>query len=79
MLTIGMDTEADAVYVEFEPGAAGYAKELDDYRIVDYSANPGRPIGVSLHNVSHGVKMEGLPERERLESILRGLGVETMP
>jgi uncharacterized protein YuzE len=75
MLTIGRDNQADAVFIEFESGTAGYAEQLDDDRIVDYSANPGRPIGVSLHNVSQGVLLEGLPESDLVEQLLRGLGV----
>ena len=76
MLTIGFDKELDSVFIEFESGTAGYAEELDDDRIVDYSLNPGEPIGVCLHNVSDGVKLEGLPQPERVRSILNGLGVE---
>ena len=77
MLKIGMDEELDVVFIEFESGIAGYAKELDDDRIVDYSSNPGKPIGVSLHNVSKGVRLEGLPQPEKVQSILEGLGVPT--
>ncbi len=78
MLSIFMDSEVDAVAIEFEPGVAGYAKKLDDYRIVDYSKNPGRPIGVSLHKVSNGVKIEGLPEADLVRGILQSLGVQTI-
>ena len=75
MLTVGRDEQADAVFIEFEGGPAGYAEELDEDRIVDYSANPGRAIGVSLHNVSRGVLLDGLPERDLVERLLKGLGV----
>ena len=75
MITIGMDKNIDAVFIEFCSGVAGYAEELDDDRIVDYSANPGTPIGVSLHNVSKGVIVEGLPQPEMVSKILTGLGV----
>lgn len=53
-------------------------KELDDDRIVDYSLNPGKPVGVSLHAVSEGVKLEGLPQPEKVRSILGGLGVRVV-
>ncbi len=75
MLTVYMDERVDAVAIEFEPGVAGYTERLDDSRIVDFSNNPGRPIGVSLHKVSRGVKLEGLPQPERVKRILQGLGV----
>ena len=75
MLTIGMDKALDSVFIEFEAGTAGYSEELDDNRIVDYSLNPGKPIGVCLHNVSDGVKLEGLPNPEQVAMILQALGV----
>ncbi len=53
-------------------------KELDDDRIVDYSLNPGKPVGVSLHTVSEGVKLKGLPQPEKVRSILGGLGVRVV-
>ncbi len=76
MLKIGMDGALDSVFIEFEAGTAGYSVELDDYRVVDYSLNPGKPIGVCLHNVSDGVKLEGLPYPDQVSKILQGLGVE---
>ena len=76
MLTIGFDKDLDSVFIEFESGKAGYAEELDDDRIVDYSLNAEQPIGLCLHNVSDGVKLEGLPHPDRVRSILNGLGVE---
>ena len=79
MLKIGMDETIDAAYIEFVSDKAGYAKELDDDRIVDYSANPGEPIGVSLHNVSEGVKLDGLPQQDKIRKILSGLGISTRP
>ena len=78
MLKVGMDEKLDSVFIEFESGTAGYAEELDDYRIVDYSLNPGKPIGVCLHNVSEGVKIEGLPRPDLVRNILNGLGVATV-
>ena len=75
MLTVGFDPKLDSIFIEFEPGTAGYSEELDDDRIVDYSLNPGHPIGVSLHNVSEGVKLEGLPREEDVRSILTGFKI----
>ncbi len=66
----------NSVLIEFESGTAGYAEELDADRIIDYSLNPGKPIGVCLHNVDQGVKIEGLPRPEEVRKILAGLGVE---
>ena len=77
MITIMKNDEIDSVLIEFESGTAGYAEELDEDRIVDYSLNPGSPIGVSLHNVSQGVNLDGLPNVEMVKNILHGLGVST--
>ena len=74
-----MDEQTDSVLIEFESGTADYAEELDDRRIVDYSTNPGHPIGVSLHNVSEGVMIEGLPRSEQVAKILKSLDVPIRP
>ena len=76
MLMVGMDKERQSVFIEFESDTAGYAVELDDDRIVDYSLNPGTPIGVCLHNVSAGVKLEGLPRPQEIRVILDALGIQ---
>ena len=78
MLSIFMDGSVDAVAIEFETGVAGYAKKLDDDRSVDFSRNPGKPIGLSLHNVSKGVRLKGLPQPERVGKILEGLGITVL-
>ena len=78
MLTICHDERIDAVLIEFESDAIGYAEELDEDRVVDYSANPGEPVGVSLHHVSEGVKLEGLPQPERVRKILEGLDLRVV-
>jgi uncharacterized protein YuzE len=78
MLKVGMDQKLDSIFIEFESGTAGYAEELDDNRIVDYSLNPGKPIGVCLHNVSNGVKLEGLPQPELVSGILTAFKVDVV-
>ena len=78
MITIMKSDEIDSVLIEFESGTAGYAKELDENRIVDYSLNPGSPIGVSLHNISKGVVLDGLPQPETIRKILVGLDIQVI-
>ena len=75
MLKVGMDKELGSLLIEFESGPAGYSEELDENRIVDYSLNPGRPIGVCLHQVSEGVLLNGLPQPEVVGTILRALNI----
>ena len=73
MLTIDVDEEGGSVFIGFEQGTVAYSKELDDDRIIDYSLNPGHPIGVCLHSVDEGVLLQGLPQPERVQKILAGL------
>ena len=75
MFLIAMDEELDSLLIEFESGTAAYAVELDEDRVVDYSLNPGHPIGVYLHHVSEGVLIEGLPYQEKVKKILNTLDV----
>ena len=78
MLKVGMDQKLDSIFIEFESGTAGYAEELDDNRIVDYSLNPGEPIGVCLHNISKGVTLKGLPQPELVRDILTAFKVDVV-
>ena len=75
MFLIAMDQEMDSLLIEFESGTAAYAVELDENRVVDYSLNPGHPIGVCLHHVSEGVTVEGLPHEEKVKKILLSLDI----
>ena len=77
MFLIAMDQEMDSLLIEFKSGTAAYAVELDEDRVVDYSLNPGHPIGVCLHHVSEGVVVEGLPHQEKVTRILASLDIPT--
>jgi len=76
MLQIESDIKADAIYIQLMDEPIGYTKELDDNRLIDYSMNPGKPVGIDLLAVSEGVKLDGLPEVKTVEKILKGLGVK---
>ena len=76
MLHVESDPIADAVYIQLTNEPIGYTKELDDNRLVDYTMNPGEPVGVDLLAVSEGVKLNDLPEVESVKKILEGLGVK---
>ena len=77
MFLIAMDEDLDSLLIEFEGGTAGYAVELDENRVVDYSLNPGNPIGICLHHVSEGVVIKGLPQSEKVARILASLDIPT--
>ena len=75
MIRVESDPTADAVYIQLLDEPIGYTKELDDNRLIDYTLNPGKPVGVDLLAVSEGVKLNGLPEVGMIEDILKVLGV----
>jgi len=76
MLRIETDPRADAIYIQLLNEPIGYSEELDDNRLIDYTLNPGKPVGIDLLAVSEGVKLDGLPEVKTVEKILVGLGVK---
>ncbi len=78
MLKVDTDPKADAVYITLLEEPIGYSKELDSNRIIDCTLNPGKPVGIDLLSVSQGVKLAGLPEAERVEKILIGLGIKVI-
>ncbi len=65
------DPEADAVYVVLRDVTVAHTEELDSDRIVDYGAD-GQPRGIELLNVSMGVDLDGMPERDRVPVGLPG-------
>ena len=70
------DEDADAVYITLANAPYGYGEDLDDWRRVDYAADR-TPIGVELLYVSGGVDLDGIPERDRIEPVLRKRGIDT--
>jgi len=76
MLRMETDPRADAIYIQLLDEPIGYTKELDDNRLIDFTLNPEKPVGIHLLAVSEGVKLDGLPEAETIERILVGLGVK---
>jgi uncharacterized protein YuzE len=76
MLHIESDPIADAVYIQLSDDPIGYTKELDDNRLIDYTMNPGKPVGIDLLSVSKGVKLNDLPDSEGVKKILKGLGLK---
>ena len=78
MYVVYFDDTIDALGIEFEPGLVGYSEELDENRIIDFSSNPGHPIGISLHGISKGVTLEGLPQAEKVSKILKGFGIQVL-
>lgn len=76
MLQIETDPQADAIYIKLLDEPIGYSCELDYNRIIDYTLNPGKPVGIDLLAVSEGVNVSGLPESETVKKMLKGLGIK---
>ncbi len=76
MLRIETDPTADAIYIQLLDEPIGYSEELDDNRLIDYTMNPGKPVGIDLLAVSEGVKLNDLPEAKVVGEILKALGVK---
>ena len=75
MLKVNSDPVVDSVYIQFNEDPIGNIEELDGNRLIDHSLYDNKPAGIDLQAVSHGVKLDGLPEREEVERILVGLGI----
>ncbi len=63
------DRSVDAIYVYLRDVPQAFTDVIDTDRAVDYGSDD-QPIGVELLNVSLGVSLEDLPERETLERLL---------
>ena len=68
------DPEADAIYVTLRdvPYLGGH--DIDDSHRVDFGSDH-RPRGIELLNVSHGVRVEGLPAAVEIADLLRAHGI----
>lgn len=65
------DQEADAVYVGLR-SAEGHmrSRRLDEQRVLDYDEH-GALVGVEFLFVSRGLRVDGLPESDRIADLLR--------
>jgi len=64
------DKKVDAAYIRLRDGVErAYGQQLDDARYVDIGVD-GKPIGIELLGVSHGVDTRGLPQQAEVEKLL---------
>lgn len=68
------DPEADAIYVMLKDTETARSVQLDDFRIIDYSAD-GAVAGVELLGVQGGVDLSDVPYRETVEKLIGELGL----
>ncbi len=72
------DPEADAGHVNLgRRRTSHHCEQLDDSRIIDY-AEDGTVVGVELLYVSDGVVIDGLPEQNEVERVLRAHDVKVL-
>jgi uncharacterized protein YuzE len=65
------DAEADALYIylrHFDKAASTKAR-IDISRVIDYDEQ-GEPLGVEFWNVSSGLNLDDVPERETVTRLL---------
>jgi uncharacterized protein YuzE len=67
------DHEADAAYIGFTRGASLRQVQLDDGRILDYSAD-GSLVGVEILSPGRGVELTGVPRASEVAEALNRLG-----
>lgn len=61
---------ADALYIAFADETVSWTEELDHRRMVDRGSGD-RVLGIEFLDVSDGIDLTGVPERERVEKLLR--------
>lgn len=69
-MQVSYDEEADAMYVRFRP-RAGHIRStrIDEQRVVD--RDDEGVVGVEFLFVNRGVRLDGLPESERIAEAMR--------
>ena len=77
-MLVQYDPEADALYVEFGDAPASRTGRLDELRAVDYAADGG-VIGVEFLEASRGISLDGVPDRERVDRLLRSMRAIPQP
>jgi uncharacterized protein YuzE len=66
---------ADAIYVYLNDQPVAYTKELDDYRLIDYSAD-GAVAGIEFLGVSGGIDLSDIPFEKTVGQLIRDLGLD---
>ncbi len=69
------DKEADAIYVLLADGEVARSAQLDDFRIIDYSAD-GKVVGVEFLGVGGGVDLADVPYGPTVEKLIGELGLD---
>ena len=68
MMTLELDSKANAAYVRVADRPVASSRELGPQRVVDYDSD-GEIVGIEFLAVSRGVDLGGLPYRHELERL----------
>ena len=72
---ITYDRDADALYVRLSGASVARTTSLDDFRMIDYSAD-GAVVGVEFIDVTAGVDLEDVPFNQKIEDIIGQSGLD---
>ena len=64
---------ADAIYIQFAEVAVQRTEALDDRRMLDWAAD-GTLLGIEFLDVSGGIDLTGISQRQQLEPLLHEFG-----
>lgn len=71
---VQVDHSADALYIHLHDAPVDETMEFGDLRNVDYSRD-GQVVGVEFLEITAGIRLDGLPERQRLQVALSAHGL----
>ena len=74
---VQVDHSADALYVRLHDAPVDETMEFGDLRNVDYSSD-GDVVGVEFLEITAGIRLDGLPERQRLQVALSAHGLGSL-
>ena len=68
------DDDADAIYVTLSDSKVERSQTLDDFRIIDYSAD-GVVVGIEFLGVGGGIDLEDIPYSTTVEKLINELNL----
>lgn len=68
------DQESDAIYVLLSEAEVERSTQLDDFRVIDHSAD-GKIVGVEFLGVGGGIDLSDIPYRQKVEELIGELNL----
>ena len=66
--------DSDAIYVQLIDAEVKRSRTLDDFRLIDYSAD-GRVVGIEFLGVGGGVDLSDVPYSQKVEKLIGELNL----